>query len=61
MLDHVCEELEVVKVAEGVQAVVQDGQRDEDIDQVGQAGVGQVVGVRLDLKISCFVFLASQY
>lgn len=50
MLDHVGEELEVVEVAERVQAVVQHGQRDEDVHKVGKAGVRQVVSVRLNLK-----------
>ena len=50
MLDHVSEELEVVEMAERVQAVVQHGQGDEDVDQVCQAGMRQVVSVGLDLK-----------
>ena len=50
MLDHVSEELEVIQMAERVEAVVQHRQRDEDVDQVGQTCVRQVVRVRFDLK-----------
>ena len=39
MLDDVGEELEVVHVTEGVEGVVDDGEGDEDVDDVGQGGV----------------------
>ena len=51
MLDHVGQELEVVQMAQLVAALVQRGQRDEDVDQVGQAGVREVVGVELHLVV----------
>ena len=41
-------------MAEGVHAVVQHRQRDEDVHQVGQARVRQVICVRLNLKQARF-------
>ena len=49
VLDHVCEELEVVQLAQRVQAVIQDGQRAENVHQIRQGSMRQVVGVHLDL------------
>jgi len=49
VLDHVGQELEIVKVAKRVETGVKNRQRYEDIDQIGQARVWQVVGVGLNL------------
>ena len=47
MLYHVDQELEVVHVAEVVEAVVEGREGDKDVDQVCQGGMWQVVGVHL--------------